>query len=86
MPQLLSLSLAKGAQRTQVIALNRAFADGGVHVGLVSVQGVVEAGKKVLSPANIAREVLGFWRKGQGVEINLEEGGGSRVEWMDGGM
>jgi len=74
-PQLLSLSLAKGAQRTQVIALNRAFADSGVHVGLVSVQGVVEAGNKVLSPENIAREVLGFWRRGQGVEINLEEGG-----------
>ncbi|KAJ4989397.1 short-chain dehydrogenase reductase sdr [Stagonosporopsis vannaccii] len=74
-PQLLSLSLTKGAQRTQVIALNRAFTANGVHVGLVSVQGVVEPGKKVLSPVNIAREVEKFWQRGDGVDINLEEPG-----------
>lgn len=72
-PQLLSLSLVKGAQRTQVMSLNRAFAETGVHCGLINAQGVVDPGNKVLSPANIAKEVVEFWRRGKGVEVNLKE-------------
>lgn len=72
-PQLISLSLVKGAQRTQVISLNRAFSETGVHCGLINVQGVVDPGNKVLSPKNIAREVVEFWKKGEGVEVNLKE-------------
>lgn len=74
-PQLISLSLVKGAQRTQVVSLNRAFGEKGVHCGLVTVQGVVDLKNKVLSPENIAREVLDFWQRGEGVEINLVEPG-----------
>lgn len=73
MPQLLSLSLVKAAQRTQVVSLNRAFADTGVHCGLINVQGVVDPGNKVLSPKNIAGEVVDFWKRGKGVEVNLKE-------------
>jgi hypothetical protein len=72
-PQLLSLSLVKGAQRTHVVSLNRAFGETGVHCGLINVQGVVDPGNKVLSPANIAQEVVGFWKRGEGVEVNLKE-------------
>lgn len=55
------------------MSLNRAFAETGVHCGLVNVQGVVDPGNKVLSPANIAKEVVEFWRLRKGVEINLKE-------------
>ncbi|KAF2630377.1 NAD(P)-binding protein [Macroventuria anomochaeta] len=72
-PQLISLSLVKGAQRTQVISLNRAFGESGVHCGLISVEGVVDPKNKVLNPANIAKKVLEFWQKGEGVEVNLKE-------------
>ena len=72
MPQLISLSLVKGAQRTQVISLNRAFAGTGVHCGLVNVQGVVDPENNVLSPKNIAKEVVKFWKKGEGVEVNVK--------------
>lgn len=74
-PQLLSLSVVKGAQRTHVISLNRGFSESGVHCGLINVQGVVDPKNKVLSPAGIAKEVLEFWQKGEGVEINLQEPG-----------
>lgn len=76
-PPLLSLSLVKGAQRTQVLALNREFGQKGVLCGLVSVQGVVDPGNKVLSPKSIAGEAVEYWRKGVdgGAEINLVEPG-----------
>lgn len=44
-----------------------------MHCGLINVQGVVDPGNKVLNPKNIAREVVEFWKKGEGVEINLKE-------------
>ncbi|KAF1933486.1 NAD(P)-binding protein [Didymella exigua CBS 183.55] len=72
-PQLISLSLVKGAQRTHVLSLSRAFGGTGVHCGLVNVQGVVDPGNKVLSPENIAKEVVRFWRRAEGVEVNLKE-------------
>lgn len=74
-PVLLSLSLVKAAQRTQVIALNRAYAEKGVHCGLVNAHGVVDPGNKVLSPKNIAREAYEFWQRGEGVDVNLIEPG-----------
>jgi hypothetical protein len=74
-PQLLSLSLVKAAQRTQILALNRAYAEQGVHCGLISVQGVVDSKNKVLSPQVIAERALEFWQKGVegGAEVNLVE-------------
>lgn len=53
--------------------MNRAFKESGVHVGLVNVQGVVDPKNKILSPANIAKEVGEFWKRGEGVEVNLKE-------------
>lgn len=74
-PQLLSLSLVKAAQRTQIFALNRAYTEQGVHCGLVSVQGVVDPKNKVLSPKVIAERAVEFWQKGVegGAEVNLVE-------------
>ncbi|KAF2993112.1 hypothetical protein E8E13_001481, partial [Curvularia kusanoi] len=74
-PQLLSLSLVKAAQRTQILALHREYKDKGVHCGLINVQGVVDPKNAVLSPKNIAAEAFAFWQKGVGggVEINLVE-------------
>ncbi|KAJ4338736.1 hypothetical protein N0V95_007979 [Ascochyta clinopodiicola] len=73
--RLISLSLVKGAQRTQVLSLNRAFSDAGVHCALVTVEGQVSPDNKVLSPKNIAAEAFGLWQRGEGVEVNLKEPG-----------
>ena len=74
-PQLLSLSLVKAAQRTQIIALNRAYTQQGVHCGLISVQGVVDPKNKVLNPEVIAQRAFSFWQGGvgSGPEVNLVE-------------
>lgn len=72
-PQLLSLSLVKAAQRTMVQSFNRAFGDSGVHAGLISVGGIVSPDNKVLNPRNIARETYKFCEYGTGLEVNLKE-------------
>ncbi|KZM19324.1 uncharacterized protein EKO05_0002976 [Ascochyta rabiei] len=74
-PQLISLSLVKGAQRTQMLSLNRAFSDTRVHCALVTVEGQVGPDNKVLSPRNIADEAFKLWQRSEGVEVNLKEPG-----------
>ncbi|KAH6622292.1 hypothetical protein C7974DRAFT_464612 [Boeremia exigua] len=72
-PQLLSLSVAKGAQRTHVLAMNQAMRPHRVHCGLVEVHGIVAPDAPVLNPANVAREVCTFWQKAEGAQIVLKE-------------
>ncbi|KAF2128472.1 NAD(P)-binding protein [Dothidotthia symphoricarpi CBS 119687] len=74
-PQLVSLSLVKAAQRTMVIALNRAFGDKGVHVGVVSVEGQVGVENRVLNPKAIAERAVKFWEGGveAGIEVKIAE-------------
>jgi hypothetical protein len=74
-PQLLSLSLVKAAQRNMVQSFNRAFADRGVHVGLISVEGQVAPENKVLNPTTIAEKTVEFWERavvGE-LEVNVRE-------------
>lgn len=40
---------------------------------MVSVQGVVDPGNRVLGPGNIAKEAYGFWQRGEGLEVKLVE-------------
>ncbi|ORY16101.1 hypothetical protein BCR34DRAFT_671791 [Clohesyomyces aquaticus] len=63
-PQLLSLSIAKAAQRNLVQNLKLTFADSGVFIGLVTVEGVVAPEEKSLNPKNIAKQTWGFYEKG----------------------
>lgn len=72
-PELLSLSLVKAAQRNMVQSFNRAFAESGVHAGLISVEGVVESQNKNLNPANIAQQTWDFYAGGKGLEVNIKE-------------
>ena len=55
-PSLFSLSLAKAAQRNQVLGLHRAFHSKGVHIGVVNVGGYVTETHGTLNPTNIANK------------------------------
>jgi len=68
-PDLLSLSLVKAAQRNMVQSLRLAFEGKGVHVGLISVEGQVGPEEEVRNPREIARRTVGFW--GGGVEVRI---------------
>ncbi|KAF2823770.1 NAD(P)-binding protein [Ophiobolus disseminans] len=73
-PELLSLSLVKAAQRNMVQSLHRAFSGKGVQVGLVNVEGEVKEENKVRNPRVIAEMAVGFWESGkEGLEINVRE-------------
>ncbi|RMZ73223.1 short-chain alcohol dehydrogenase [Pyrenophora seminiperda CCB06] len=74
-PQLLSLSLVKAAQKNMVDSLNRAYSASGVHVGLLHVEGVVAPTNKVLNPKTIAERAVKFWEKGVagGESIRIRE-------------
>jgi len=63
-PQLLSLSIAKAAQKNLVDSLYREFSSSGVHVGLLHVEGVVAPENKVLNPKTIAERTVKFWEGG----------------------
>jgi NAD(P)-dependent dehydrogenase (short-subunit alcohol dehydrogenase family) len=75
-PPLLSLSLNKASQRNMTWSFRRAFADSGVHISLISVQGVVAPENKVLNPTTIAERAYEFWEAGdQGaLEVEIKEG------------
>lgn len=72
-PELLSLSVVKAAQRNMVQSFNLAFEGKGVHVGLVSVEGVVAPENKTLNPVNIAREAYEFYERGTGLDVRIQE-------------
>jgi NAD(P)-dependent dehydrogenase (short-subunit alcohol dehydrogenase family) len=74
-PQLVSLSLVKAAQRNMVQSLNRAYGDSGVQIGLVTVQGQVAPENKFLNPTNIAAKTVEFWDKSDKneLEVKIEE-------------
>ncbi|PVI03468.1 NAD(P)-binding protein, partial [Periconia macrospinosa] len=72
LPFLLSLSLSKAAQRNLVHNLHLAFRDKGVHVGLVSVHGVVgeDKAKGEISAGEVAEKAWGFWSEGgKGLDV-----------------
>ena len=72
-PDFLSLSLTKASQRNIVQNLAGAFKGKGVHIGLVSVEGVVEPSKKNLNPKNIAEKAYEFWEGGEGLDVRIQE-------------
>ena len=53
--------------------MNTAFAESGIHVGLVSVEGVVAPGNERLNPGNIAEVTYGFYEKGEGLDVRVRE-------------
>jgi hypothetical protein len=70
-PQLLSLSLIKASQRNMVWSFHRAFNDSGVHIGLVSVEGVVAPENANLNPINIAEKTWKFFESGEGLDVHV---------------
>jgi NAD(P)-dependent dehydrogenase (short-subunit alcohol dehydrogenase family) len=70
-PDLLSLSLVKAAQKNMVQSLQLAFGEKGVHVGLVTVEGVVGVDEEVRNPKNIARRTVEFWEGKEGLEVRI---------------
>ncbi|KAF2786654.1 NAD(P)-binding protein [Melanomma pulvis-pyrius CBS 109.77] len=72
-PQLLSLSLVKAAQRNMVTSFSRAYSETGVHFGLIAVQGVVSPEAKVVNPANIAEKMWEFFEEGTALEVLIKE-------------
>ncbi|KAJ4303165.1 hypothetical protein N0V90_002058 [Kalmusia sp. IMI 367209] len=72
-PPFLSLSLTKASQRNMVQNFSRAFlAKDGVHVGLISVEGIVAPEKENLNPKNIAEKAYGFYEAAEGLEVNIK--------------
>jgi hypothetical protein len=63
-PELISLSLSKAAQRNMVWSLHRKF-NKDVQIGLITVEGQVSPEMKMLNPTNIAEMAVGFWVRGE---------------------
>ena len=61
-PDLVSLSMVKSAQRSLVLSLNAKFGSE-VHVALLSVGGIVAPDKKNLSPENIADKAWELYKQ-----------------------
>jgi hypothetical protein len=61
-PALVALSMVKSAQRALVLSLNSHYGND-IHIGLVSVGGVVDPDKKNLSPDNIAEQAYALYRQ-----------------------
>lgn len=61
-PQLVSLSMVKSAQRALVLSLNATHGKD-VHVALVSVGGVVHPDAPNLSPNNIAEQAYKLYKQ-----------------------
>ncbi|KAL1608140.1 hypothetical protein SLS60_003079 [Paraconiothyrium brasiliense] len=72
-PQLLSLSLVKASQRNMVHSFNLAYAESGVHAGLITVGGVVAPENKNLNPKNIAEKTYAFYEAADGLEVDISE-------------
>ena len=54
-------------------SLNTAFSESGIHVGLVSVEGVVAPENEKLNPRNIAEVTYGFYEAGEGLDVRVRE-------------
>lgn len=65
MPDLMSLSMVKSAQRALVLSLHAKFAEK-VHVALLSVGGVVSPQAPNLNPENIAEKAYTLYRQPRG--------------------
>lgn len=61
-PDLVSLSMVKSAQRALVLSLHAKYGKE-VHVALLSVGGVVAPDAKNLSPQNIAQRAWGLYKQ-----------------------
>jgi len=73
LPALLSLSMVKASQRVMVMSLHRAYADSGVHFGLIYVQGAVAPENPNLNPKNIAQKTIGLYEDGKALEVSIKE-------------
>ena len=74
-PDLVSLSMVKSAQRALVLSLHAKFGQD-VHIGLVSVGGVVSPDAKNLNPENIAEKAYELYKQPKGKwarEIEIHE-------------
>lgn len=58
---LFSLSMAKAAQRNLVESLAQTFSSSGVHIGFVTIGGVISPDKNKMSPKNIAEDIWAFF-------------------------
>lgn len=65
MPQLVSLSMVKSAQRALVLSLNALHGED-VHVALLSVGGVVKDDAPNLNATNIAEQAYALYRQPRG--------------------
>jgi hypothetical protein len=72
-PQLLSLSLTKAAQRNMVQSFAIAFKDSGVKIGVLSAEGQVKPENKVLNPKTIAERAVEWWEGCEGWEVTVKE-------------
>jgi hypothetical protein len=71
-PDLVSLSMVKSAQRALVLSLHAKFGEE-VHIALLSVGGVVAPGKKNTSPEEIGRRCWGLYKQKKGEWEREEE-------------
>lgn len=71
-PDLVSLSMVKSAQRALVLSLHAKFGEE-VHVALLGVGGVVDPKNKVLSPENIAERCWALYKQPKGKWEREEE-------------
>lgn len=60
-PTFFSLSLAKTAQRNLTESLHKAYNNGGVHIGLVLIAGIISPNAKALNPPTIAEKTWDFF-------------------------
>jgi hypothetical protein len=81
-PELFALSMVKAAQANLVKSLVKTFTPQGVHVGLVTIGGMVSPGSTALNPTEIAGQAWKLFaqeRKDWTAQVALHEDG--TVDW-----
>jgi len=53
--------------------LNSVFSEHGVHVGLITVGGIVSPEAKNLNPKSIAEKTYAFYETGAGLEVDIKD-------------
>jgi len=71
-PTLFSLTFTKAGQRSLVQTMNMTYAPEDIHVGLISVGGIVAPEKKQLNPTNIANKTWDFYESGKAGDLEVE--------------